>query len=255
MPGSSYPEAAIWAYDGQTPGSEIRLSQGGRVRFVVENRLPKDTTIHWHGVRVPNAMDGAPYVTQPPIQPEDSFTYEFTVPDAGTYWYHPHAHSPEEVGRGLMGAFIVEEPQPLPVDRDVVWVLGDWRLEENRSIAGGFNNPMEMSMSGRIGNTVTINGRVPDRFPVRSGERIRLRVINAAPARIFGLEFKGRQPLVVALDGQPIELHPLEGGRVILGPAMRADPVHDGQARQFDTRHEHLLQGAGVQARRTRLHR
>ena len=85
MPGSSYPEAAIWAYDGQTPGSEIRLSQGGRVRIVVENRLPKDTTIHWHGVPVPNAMDGAPYVTQPPIQPEDSFTYEFTVPDAGTY--------------------------------------------------------------------------------------------------------------------------------------------------------------------------
>jgi FtsP/CotA-like multicopper oxidase with cupredoxin domain len=197
------------------------------VRVVVENRLPKDTTIHWHGVRVPNAMDGAPYVTQPPIQPEESFTYEFPVPDAGTYWYHPHAHSAEEVGRGLMGAFIVEESEPLRVDRDVVWVLHDWRLEEDASIAGGFNSPMEMSMAGRVGNTVTINGSVPDRFPVRSGERIRLRLINAAPARIFGLEFQGHQPLVIALDGQPIEPHRPEGSRVALGPAMRADLVLD----------------------------
>ena len=227
LAGPSYPETAVWAYNGQTPGPEIRLSQGSRVQVVVKNQLPKDTTIHWHGVRVPNAMDGAPYVTQPPIQPEESFTYEFAVPDAGTYWYHPHAHSPEEVGRGLMGAFIVEEPEPLRVDRDVVWVLGDWRLEEDAAIAGGFNSPMEMSMAGRVGNTVTINGHVPDRFHVRGGERIRLRLINAAPARIFGLEFKGHKPLVIALDGQPIEPHPPDGGRVVLGPAMRADLVLD----------------------------
>lgn len=80
------------------------------------------------------------------------------------------AHSAEQVGRGLMGAFIVEEPAPPAVDRDVVWVLGDWRLKQDASIAGGFDNPMEMSMSGRIGNTVTINGQVPDRFHVRSGD-------------------------------------------------------------------------------------
>src|SRR5207244_3632626 len=219
--GPSYPETAVWAYDGQTPGPEIRLPQGGHVRVVVENRLRQDTTIHWHGLRIPNPMDGAPYVTQPPIQPKESFTYEFTVPDAGTYWYHPHAHSAEQVGRGLMGAFIVEEPAPLPVDRDVVWILGDWRLQQDGSIAGGFNNPMEMSMAGRVGNTVTINGRVPGRFAVRAGERIRLRLINGAPARIFGLEFKGHSPLVVALDGQPIEPHAPDGGRVVLGPAMR----------------------------------
>jgi len=86
---------------------------------------------------------------------------------------------------------------------------------------------MEMSMSGRIGNTVTINGRVPDRFAVRSGERIRLRLINAAPARIFGLEFRDHRPLVVAFDGQPVEPHAPEGGRVVLGPAMRTDLVLD----------------------------
>ncbi|MDE2166345.1 MAG: multicopper oxidase family protein [Alphaproteobacteria bacterium] len=227
LAGADYPETAVWCYNGKVPGPEIRLRQGQRVRVVVENRLSEDTTIHWHGLRVPNAMDGAPYVTQPPIQPGRSFTYEFTVPDAGTYWYHPHAHSAEQVGRGLMGAFIVEEREPLPVDRDVVWVLGDFRLKQDASIAGGFDNPMEMSMAGRIGNTVTINGSVPDRFKVRSGERIRLRLISAAPARIYGLEFRGHRPLVVSFDGQPLEPHAPEGGRVVLGPAMRVDLVVD----------------------------
>lgn len=227
LAGPSYPKTAVWCYGSDVPGPEIRLRQGQRLRVVVENHLPQDTTVHWHGVRVPNAMDGAPDVTQPSIQPKESFTYEFTVPDAGTYWYHPHAHSAEQVGRGLMGAFIVEEPEPLTVDRDVVWVLGDWRLNEDASIVGGFNNPMEMSMAGRVGNTVTINGRLPNRFSVRSGERIRLRLINAAPARIFGLQFRNHRPLVIALDGQPIEPHAPEGGRVVLGPAMRTDLLID----------------------------
>jgi FtsP/CotA-like multicopper oxidase with cupredoxin domain len=225
--GSDHPETAIWCYNGTLPGPEIRLRQSERLRVVVENQLKQDTTIHWHGVRVPNAMDGAPDLTQPSIAPGNSFVYEFPVPDAGTYWYHPHAHSAEQVGRGLAGALIVEEAEPLPVDRDVVWVLGDWRLKEDASIAGGFDNPMEMSMAGRIGNTVTINGRVPDRFSVRNGERVRLRLINAAPARIFGLVFKSHSPLVIALDGQPIEPHAPEGGRIVLGPAMRVDLVLD----------------------------
>jgi FtsP/CotA-like multicopper oxidase with cupredoxin domain len=225
--GAPHPETAVWSYNGQVPGPEIRLRQGERLRVRLDNRLSQETTIHWHGLRVPNAMDGAPNVTQKPIRRQESFVYEFTVPDAGTYWYHPHAHSSEQVGRGLMGAFIVEEPEPLPVDREIVWVLGDWRLEEDAAIVGGFNNRMEMGMSGRVGNTVTINGRVPDRIAVRAGERLRLRLINAAPARIFALEFKDHRPLVVALDGQPIEPHPPEGGRVVLGPGMRTDLILD----------------------------
>ena len=227
LAGPSYPDTAVWCYDGQVPGPELRLRQGDRMRITVENRLQEETTVHWHGVRVPNAMDGVPDLTQKPIVAGESFVYEFGLPDAGTYWYHPHAHGAEQVGRGMMGALIVEEPEPPPVDRDIVWVLGDWRLKEDAAIAGGFNSPMEMSMAGRIGNTVTINGRVADRFAVRSGERIRLRLINAAPARIFGLEFKAHRPIVVALDGQPVEPHPPEGGRVVLGPAMRTDLVLD----------------------------
>jgi len=225
--GAAQPATDLWCYNGAVPGPEIRVRQGDRVRIVVENRLTEDTTIHWHGLRVPNAMDGAAFVTQPPIQSGGSFTYEYTVPDAGTYWYHPHLHSAEQVGRGLAGPFIVEEREPLPVDRDVVWVLGDFRLKPDGSIAGGFNNPMETAMSGRIGNTVTINGRVPEAFSVASGERIRLRLINAAPSRIFRLEFRGHRPIVIANDGQPIEPHRPDSDRIVLGPAMRIDLIID----------------------------
>ncbi len=225
--GSDYPDTAVWSYNGTVPGPEIRLRQGERLRVTVENQLKQGTTVHWHGLRVPNAMDGVPDLTQRSIKPGETFVYEFPVPDAGTYWYHPHAHSAEQVGRGLAGAVIVEEPEPMPVDRDIVWVLGDFRLRDDASVAGGFNGPMEASMAGRVGNTVTINGKIPERVAVRAGERIRLRLINAAPARIFGLEFRGHSPLVVTLDGQPIEPHAPEDGRVVLGPAMRADLVLD----------------------------
>ena len=197
------------------------------VRIVVENRLPEETTVHWHGVRVPNAMDGVPYLTQKPIAPGETFTYEFRAPDAGTFWYHPHQHSFEQVGRGLYGAVIVEEAAPIAVDRDITWVLDDWRLGPDGSINDDFGNRMDMSMSGRIGTTVTVNGRLPQPLVARHGERIRLRLINAANARIFALTFAGHEPWIVALDGQPVTPHQPDDGRIVLGPAMRADLVLD----------------------------
>ena len=223
--GPPYPDTDVWSYGASVPGPELRVRQGDRLRIMVENQLSQETTIHWHGIRVPNAMDGVPHLTQKPIAAGDKFIYEFAVPDAGTYWYHPHHHSAEQVGRGLSGALIVEESEPIPVDRDLVWVLGDWRLARDASIVNDFGNRMEVMMAGRIGNTVTINGQVPETVSVRAGERLRLRLVNAAPARIFGLEFRGHRPLIVALDGQPIEPHAPEEGRVVLGPAMRADIV------------------------------
>jgi FtsP/CotA-like multicopper oxidase with cupredoxin domain len=122
---------------------------------------------------------------------------------------------------------IVEERTPPAVGRDVLWVLGDYRLNSDASIRGGFGNFMDVSHAGRIGNTVTLNGRLPEPFRVRSGERIRLRLINAAPARVFALEFRGHRPWVIALDGQPVEPHEAPGGAVVLGPAMRADLILD----------------------------
>jgi len=232
-----YGETDVWSYNGVAPGPEIRLRQGDRLRVVVENHLDEATTVHWHGIRLPNAMDGVPYITQAPIEPGAEFAYEFTVPDAGTYWYHPHQRSYEQSGRGMHGALIVEEREPIRVDREVVWVLGDWRLDRDASIRGGFGSFMDVSHNGRVGNTVTINGRVPDRFQVRAGERIRLRLINAANARIFGLEFRGHRPQIIALDGQPVEPHEPSGGLVVLGPAMRADLILDAPGKP-GSRHE-----------------
>ena len=225
--GAPYPETDVWCYNSSVPGPELRARQGERVRIEVANELADATTVHWHGLRVPNAMDGVPFLTQKPIATGERFVYEFDLPDAGTYWYHPHHHSSEQVGRGLAGALIVEEADPLPVDRDIVWVLGDWRLTRDASIVADFGNRMDAMMAGRIGNTVTINGRVPDPIPVRHGERWRIRLINAAPARIFGLEFEKHRPFIVAHDGQPVEPYEPPGGRVVLGPAMRADVVLD----------------------------
>ena len=219
--------SAVWCYNGVVPGPVIRARQGERVRVAFANGLPQETTIHWHGLRVPNAMDGVPDVTQAPVAPGERFVYEFDLPDAGTYWYHPHAHSSEQTERGLAGAFVVDEAKPPEVDRDILWVLDDWRLYANGVLAEGFDNRMDAGMAGRIGNWITLNGRPPANLEVQAGERLRLRLINVANARIFGLEFLGHRPWVVALDGQPVEPHEPSLGRVVLGPAQRTDLVLD----------------------------
>jgi FtsP/CotA-like multicopper oxidase with cupredoxin domain len=225
--GPPYPDTDVWCYDGRIPGPEIRVRQGERIRVTVQNRLPEETTVHWHGVRVPHAMDGVPHLTQKPIAPGDTFTYEFDCPDAGTFWYHPHQRSFAQVGRGLYGALIVEEPKPVAIDRDVTWVLGDWRLLKDASISADFGNMHDVSHDGRIGNTVTVNGRVAETFQALAGERLRLRLVNSANARIFGLEFQDHRPRVLAIDGQPVEPHVPTDHRVVLAPGMRTELLLD----------------------------
>ena len=226
--GASHPDTAVWAYDGSVPGPVLRYRQGERLRIEVENTLEADTTVHFHGIRLPNAMDGVPYLTQAPIAAKGGrFLYEFGLPDAGTYWYHPHLGSPEQVGRGLYGALVVEEASPPAVDRDLVWVLSDWRLDRQARMVEDFGNFMDASHAGRIGNTVTINGAIAEALEVRAGERIRLRLINASNARIYGLRFDGHTPWVIALDGHALEPYQPGNNRVVLGPAQRADLILD----------------------------
>jgi FtsP/CotA-like multicopper oxidase with cupredoxin domain len=221
---------AIWGYGGQVPGQPIRVRQGERLRVVVNNRLAEETTVHWHGLRVPNDQDGVPHLTQKPIAPGERFTYEFDVPDAGTFWYHPHQRSFEQVGRGLYGPLIVEEATPIRVDRELVWVLDDWRLTREGQLSDSFGHPHDMSHGGQVGNTVTVNGVLPGPVPLRRGERIRLRLINAANARTFALNFQGHAPKIIAIDGQPVTPHAPADGRVVLGAAMRMDLVLDAMA-------------------------
>jgi len=221
-----HPETDIWGYDGQVPGPEIRVRQGERIEVRVDNALAQPTTVHWHGLRIANAMDGVPELTQPPIGPGESFTYSFTVPDAGTYWYHPHTLSSQQIGHGLYGPLIVEEYDPPQVDRDLLWIMDDWRLTEEAAISPTFSHPHDLSHAGRLGNVATLNGRDSGEFPVRAGERVRLRLINTANARIFGLKFQGHHPLVIARDGQPVEPHG-PNGPIVLGPGQRVDLVVD----------------------------
>lgn len=222
-----YGETPVWAYNDAVPGPEIRVRQGDRMRVVIGNGIDEETTVHWHGVRTPNAMDGVPHLTQAPIAPGETFSYEFDAVDAGTFWYHPHQNSTVQVGRGLYGPLIIEEAEPVRVDRELTWVLDDWRLTQAAAISDDFDNRHDLMHNGRVGNTVTINGRVPESIAVRAGERIRLRLINAANARIFGLDFSGLEPVVIALDGQPVTPHAPSDGLVTLGPAMRMDLILD----------------------------
>jgi FtsP/CotA-like multicopper oxidase with cupredoxin domain len=160
MVGDEFRETAVWTYNGTIPGPAVRLRQGTPFRATVENRLTENTTVHWHGIRLPNAMDGVPGLTQKSIAAGERFEYAFTPPDAGTFWYHSHDDSLVQMGRGLAGALIVEEAEPPPVDHELLWIIQDWRLTSDAQIAPGFNNRMEAAMDGRVGNTVTVNGRV-----------------------------------------------------------------------------------------------
>lgn len=221
-----YPETPIWGYEGQTPGPMLRIRQGARLTRQFVNELPQASTIHWHGIRIANAMDGVPDLTQTATPPNKTFLYDFTAPDAGTYWYHPHNRTWEQMARGLYGALIVDEAKPPEVDRDEVLLIDDWRLTRDASIAENFGAMMDWSHGGRIGNWVTVNGNGAYSLPVRHRERIRLRLVNTANARIFSLGLKALTGWVIALDGQPLTT-PTPVGRMILAPAQRMDLIVD----------------------------
>ena len=223
---SQYPETRIWGYDGLLPGPVIRVRQGERVRREFVNELPQASTVHWHGVRLANAMDGVPDLTQPPTAPGETFLYDFVAPDAGTYWYHPHNRAWEQMARGLYGALIVEEREPPAVDRDEVLLIDDWRLTAEAQIDESFGAMGDWSHAGRLGNWATVNGDHAYRREVGAFERLRLRFVNTANARILSLALDGLDGWAVALDGQPLP-SPQPLGRILLGPAQRLDAIVD----------------------------
>src|SRR5690606_18794958 len=113
--GPDQPPTLAWTYNGVVSGPEIRVRHGDPVRVRLINQLSEATTIHWHGIRLNNAMDGVPGLTQAPVEPGESFEYEFVPPDAGTYWYHSHNRTYRQVDKGLYGPLIVEEREPIGV--------------------------------------------------------------------------------------------------------------------------------------------
>ncbi len=227
------PETEVWGFNGSTPGPVLRYRQGDSADIRVVNGLPQPTAVHWHGVRVPNAMDGVPNVTQAPIAAGATFDYRYRLRDAGTYWYHPHQSSFEQVARGLYGMLVVEEQRPLAADREVLWVLSDIKLGADNRQAEDFGRIADFGSDGRHGNVILLNGAAagPERaLELRPNERVRLRLLNASSARAFVLEFAGHAPWVVSYDGQGVPPHPLENGRLRLAAGQRTDLVIDGVA-------------------------
>ena len=231
-----YPETPIWSYGGTVPGPVIRARQGAPLARRLVNRLEQPTAVHWHGLRIDNAMDGVPELTQTAVAPGKSFDYAFTPPDAGTFWYHSHNRSWEQMARGLAGALIVEETEGAPeVDHDLVLMIDDWRLTEQGTISDDFGALHDWAHNGRLGNWLTVNGLEEVVQPAAPGARLRLRLVNCANARIFDLSARGLEGWVVALDGMPLEQpQPLAG--VTLAPGARADLLVDvvGEAASLD---------------------
>ena len=191
----------VWAYNGQVPGPTLRVRLGDTLRVRLENELPQPTTIHWHGLRVPNGMDGVPHGTQAPIEPGQSFVYEFTPKDAGTYWYHPHVRSSEQVERGLYGLVVVTDRDPPPYSQDVTWVLDDWLLDGTHQISPLFNTRHDLMHDGRWGNAITVNSHTNEILHARPGERLRLRLLDSANGRVFLPDLSAFDAKIIAVDG------------------------------------------------------
>lgn len=242
-----------WTFDGGVPGPEIRLRRGDVLRADLSNGLPRDSTIHWHGIALRNDMDGVPAVTQPAVAPGGSFGYEFTVPDSGTHWFHPHVGM--QLDRGLYAPLIVEDPDDgSDYDLEAVVVLDDWldgvtgdpdqqleKLRKQGMPMGGMSGGG--SMEGMVvpvdphaplgtdtGDVdypyYLINGKIgtdPVTLQGKPGQRLRLRIINAGADTAFRVVVGGHLLTVTHCDGYPVQ--PITGNSVLIGMGERYDAV------------------------------
>lgn len=212
----------VWTYNGMLPGPTIRAKKGDRVVVKFENHLPEATTVHWHGLRVPAAMDGTQHV-QEPIEPGEGFEYSFTVPDAGTFWYHPHLRSSAQVGAGLYGAFVVEEAaEEAPLGDELLLVMSDIGIEEDGSLTAADESGWFGDYFGREGSRVLVNGKILPTVAAREGVPQRWRVVNAARSRYFRFAVPG-QPLVSIGGDGGLSESPLPVDEVTLAPGERAE--------------------------------
>ena len=221
-------EADIWTFDG-TLSPALRIRHGAELRLKLQNETALPLSLHFHGVRGPNAMDGVGGLTQDPVAAGKSHEYRFTPPDPGTFLIRPCVlgGSAEPLERGLSGFLIVEEPDPPQVDQDVALMVDDWRLNDDGSLAP-FDRPAEAAPAGRLGSWLSVNGQgTPHRIEAAPGGRLRLRLANACNARIMRLRFDGMKASVIAIDGQPTSsFEPLRAS-LPFAPGTRYDLLVD----------------------------
>ncbi|MCC7272420.1 MAG: multicopper oxidase family protein [Alphaproteobacteria bacterium] len=219
LPGCAAP-SLLWTYGEDWPLA-LRVARGAPFAATLRNELADHTTVHWHGVRVPFAMDGVPWVTQPPVLPGESFTYRFAPPDPGTFFFHPHCNTMEALGRGLAGVLVVEDPRDAGrFDVDRVVALKDWRVRADGAF-DAFSTDTGAARAGTFGDLRTANGRRVPEIAVAPGDRVRLRIVNLDPTRAPLLDFGPVPAMVIATDGNACTPFRATGWR--LGPAMRAD--------------------------------
>ncbi len=222
----------LWTYNDLVPGPLLQAKVGDRVIIHFKNELPQPTTIHWHGLRIPAEMDGNPRI-QNPVQPGETFTYDFIVPDEGTFWYHPHFNTNEQVEKGLYGAFLVHDPKERDLfDLERVMLLDDLLLDQFENIAPLYSSFPER-MRGRYGNRLLINGRLDETkgTATRKNAVERWRLINPANARIMFVHFS--EHLEVTVIGT-------DGGRI---EPYRVDTLELGVGTRYDLMVKHLEAG------------
>ena len=216
----------LWTFaEGQWPPL-IRLQLGDRLDVTLENRLPRageHTSIHWHGIRLPNDQDGVPYLVQPPVYPGERFSYSFTPPDTGTYFFHTHCNTVEQLGRGLEGVLIVEGDVTEPYDADVAMLMRDWRVTPDGKQFSSFTTARGAGRAGSYGSLRSVNGAVSPVIPLPASGDCRLRLINTDPTRVMEISIADAEAAVIAIDGIAVEPFPLT--RWPMGPAMRLDLV------------------------------
>jgi FtsP/CotA-like multicopper oxidase with cupredoxin domain len=214
--------AELLLYNDTNPGPTLKGNVGDILRVNFTNNLDEPTSIHWHGIKNINKMDGVPYLTQDPIQPGETFVYEFPLNHSGTYWYHAHMDSWKQVAKGLYGPLVVSNSKENIFDDDLVILADDWRLNKNYEIdEKSFGSLMDWSHAGRVGNWLTINGEKSPQYSIKANSRARLRFINASNARIlkFGSSLKNNN--IIAIDG--VTVNPMLVKNFTLAPGQRID--------------------------------
>ena len=194
---------SMYTYNGSFPGPTLEAKPGDRVIVHFTNRLPEPTTIHWHGLRIEDAMDGSPRL-QSPVMPGGTFTYDFVVPEAGSYWYHPHVRANEQVEKGLYGPIVIRDGKAPRYDRERYLLLDDILLNGNAFAPFMASHPEVMH--GRFGNILLANGSGAEGLTdiARLGEVERWRIVNTSNARTMTLKLEGAAYQVIATDGGPV---------------------------------------------------
>ena len=213
-------DVLTWGDSGMPP--VLRMKKGEPFAARLVNGIDEPTTIHWHGMRIPNKMDGVPFLVQPYVYTGDHFDYAFTPPDAGTFWYHPHCNTLIQMGHGLTGVIVVENPDDPAFDAEIVLNLRDWRLGDDAQFIAQFR-PRDAAKSGTYGTVRTANWKVQPQYDAPAGGLLRLRTAITDVTRIHSFRLEGAEALVIAIDGNPVAPTHFPLDLLQLGPGQRME--------------------------------